>query len=60
MRKLNEEKKGLEALNHYLQERDAQMEQIIATKENTIETLKKMLTDNNEEYEKLVKEVKNQ
>jgi hypothetical protein len=36
MRKLNEEKKGLEALNHYLQERDAQMEQIIATKENTI------------------------
>lgn len=60
MRKLNEEKKGLEALNHYLQQRDAQMEQIIATKENTIETLKKMLTDNNEEYEKLVKEVKNQ
>ncbi len=60
MRKLNEEKKGLEALNHYLQERDAQMEQIIATKENTIQTLKKMLTDNNEEYEKLVKEVKNQ
>ena len=48
IKKLIDEKKGLEGLNHYLQERDSQMEIIIATKESTIENLKKMITNHNE------------
>ena len=42
---MSEEKKNLEGINQYLQEKDSHMESIINSKETTIENLNRMISD---------------
>lgn len=48
-----EEKKSLEGMNQYLQEKDTHMESIINSKDSTIENLKRMISDSNCELDSL-------
>ena len=53
LKKMTEEKRSLEGMNQYLQEKDTHMESIINSKENTIENLKRMINDSTAELDVL-------
>lgn len=47
---------SLTGINHYLKEKDEQMESIISLRENTIQNMKRVLEKNNEEMDLLEEE----